>query len=407
MKLRVTPARMLGLSLLITGLSARPVPAQPPGEQLIDKVNAAYRAIQQYDATATLKMRQSDGRWTNSREGDFFLAFDRSANQLLMDMPDQLLVIDGKALYYKTPQIPNKHLVIPIDQDGLRIDWIIEQVPPLVMPMVQTDFAFLLADDPLAFISNDAAGEPVTLPPDEDDPQKRPRIQSAMQEGLMTLTINPETYLIDQVVVELDTAMMGAPAGMSMFYVLDVEVHSTGEPIDDDRFAFDTTGSKASPSMQHMMASGSNAAHPLTGQPTPALVLPDTAGAEYNIADEDAQVIVLDFWATWCPPCVAALPELQEVYDWAKTEGKPVAIYAVNQGETIEEVKQFWEDKGLTIPVLMDEEFVTAQPFMINGIPQTVIISNGKVQQVHVGYAPGIGERMKAEIEALIDSKAE
>ncbi len=50
----------------------------------------------------------------------------------------------------------------------------------------------------------------------------------------------------------------------------------------------------------------------------------------------------------------------------------------------------------------MDEAFASAQAFMVNGILQTVIISDGKVQHVHVGFAPGIGERMKAEIEALL-----
>ena len=64
---------------------------------------------------------------------------------------------------------------------------------------------------------------------------------------------------------------------------------------------------------------------------------------------------------------------------------------------------QFWQEKGLTIPVLMDENFIAAKPFHVTGIPQTVIIANGKVQHVHEGFGPGMGAQIKAEIEALLN----
>ena len=400
---------MLALCLGTFAWAAQPASAAPPGEQLIDKVAKAYQDLQQYDATAHLKMSQTQGRWTSSQEGDIYIVLDRPAKHLLIDAPDQLLVLDGQTLYYKNTRIPNKHLEIPVAPTSFTGTWILEQAPALAYPMVPTDFAFLLADDPIALISQDAAGEPATLPPDPDDPKKRPRIQSALQVGMMTLTIDPSTYLIDKVVVDLDAAAMGGPADMDMSYQLDIHLNATDQPIEGDRFTFDTTGSKASPSMQHMMASGSNAPHPLTGQPTPPLSLPDIDGNNHDIAtdDADAKVIVLDFWATWCPPCVAELPELQEVYDWAKDNNKPVAFYAVNQGETVDQVKQFWLDKKLSIPVLMDEKFTAAQSYQVNGIPQTVIIANGKVQTVHVGYRPGIGEQMQAEIQDLLDNADE
>ncbi len=410
--LRPTPLTS-ALSLLLIALFCLPTSAAPPGEQLIDKVIAAYRDIDQYDATMRLQIRETRDRWTHTRQTEFFLVFDRSVNHLFMDMPYQQVAVDGSHLRYKGQQFPGRHVEIPIGSDPFDVFRIVQQTlaPNYpIYPVIQPDLAFLLSDDPLVSLvlfSQNAAGKPVTLPPDENDPQNRPRIQVAVPQILATLTINPDTHLIDKAVFDFDTASMGSPVVTTMAYIMDFTIHSTGEPIAKDRFAFDTTGSIASPSMQHMMASGSNGPHPLTSQPTPELVLPDIDGNEYDIADEDAQVIVLDFWATWCPPCVAGLPELQAVYDWAQAEGKSVAIYAVNQGESVEEVKAFWAEKGLSIPVLMDEEFTTAQAFMVNGIPQTVIIANGKVQQVHVGFRPGIGEQMKAEIEALITAVIE
>ncbi len=393
----------LCLCLVTAGGLATAAAAAPPGEQLIDKVSQAYRDIDQYDATLHLTIAQTQGRWTNSQTGDIYIALDRAGNRLLIDSPDQFLVADGQKLFYRHAQIAGKHLELDA-VSPLTCEWIVQQAPLMAIPSAPTDFAFLLATDPLSFVSEGAAGAPATLPPDPDDPQKRPRIEAALQAGTMTLTIDPGTHLIDQAVINVDTTTMNVPSGTTMSYTFDIEVHSTSQPVADDRFVFDTTGSIASPSMQHMMASGTNAPHPLIGKDTPDLNLPDINGIDHDIAvdDPDAKVIVLDFWATWCPPCIAALPGLQEVYDWAQAEGKPVAIYAVNQGETVEVVKQFWEDMGLSIPVLMDENFTTSESYHVTGIPQTVIIANGKVQHVHEGYRSGLEDQIKAEIEALL-----
>ncbi|GAB4193255.1 MAG: hypothetical protein Kow00105_07380 [Phycisphaeraceae bacterium] len=378
--------------------------AQPPGDQLIDRVIAAYADLQQYDATLHLAMRYTQVRWTTSQEGDYFIAFDRPTGRIVIDTPEQLAVTKDGKFFYRTSQIPGRHLEIQAPTP-LTYEWIIQQAPDIAFPALPPDVAFLIGEDPLAFLNQGGQAAPVLLPPDPKDPKQRPRIRGTNQMGTMTLSIDPVTYLIEQVVVEVDPAVIGAPAELGMTYTFDITPHSTNQPIGEERFAFDTNGSLPSPDMQHMMASGSNAPHPLTGQPAPALKLPDIDGNEHDITsdDADAKVIVLDFWATWCPPCVAALPELQNVYDWVQSEGKPVAIYAVNQGETVEEVKAFWQEKGLSIPVLMDQHMAGAQAYHVQGIPQTVIIANGKVIEVHVGYAPGIGDQIKAEIEKALE----
>ncbi len=377
--------------------------AQPPGGQLIDKVRDAYAEIDHYDATLHLAMTQKLGRWTTTQAADYFVSVDRPGNRLLVDAPDQMIVSDGSMLYYRSKHLPGKHLEVDVTAP-LTCEWVLEQVPDMVYPAFPTDIAFMLAEDPLGFVSQGAAGSPATLPPDPDDPQKRPRIESALQMGKLILTINPKTFLIDQAMIEVDTVQLNLAFGTEMSYTFDIDVQNTEEALDNDRFVFDTTNSKASPSMQHMMASGSNAPHPLIDQPMPELKLPDIDGNDHDLAvdDQDAKVIVLDFWATWCGPCVAALPGLQEVYDWAQAEGEPVAIYAVNQGESVEDVKQFWAKNNLTIPVLMDENFTAAQAYQVSGIPQTVIIAGGRVRHVHVRYAPGMEDQLKAEIEALL-----
>jgi len=391
------------VAMTVIGMVGADTSAQPPGEQLIDKVMRAYQQTDHYDATLTMTLKTTLGRWTNTQSAEIYVALDRPGNRLMIDLPDQMLVVDGKTLFYRADQFPGKHLEIDA-VTPLTGEWVMEQAPGLIYPAVPTDIAFLLSVDPLLLVSQGAAGAPATVPADPDDPSKRPRIETALQAGRLALTVDPATFLIDRAVVDVDRVQMNLPRGSTMSYTFEIDVHDAVTPVADGRFVFDTTNSKPSKSLQQMMASGSNRPHPLVDQAAPGLKLPTIDGLDHDIAvdDQDAKVIVLDFWATWCGPCVRALPGLQEVYDWAQEEGKPVAIYAVNQGETAEVVKQFWEDHGLTIPVLMDEEFAAAGAYQVSGIPQTVIIADGVVRYVHVGYGKGMEEQIKAEIEGLL-----
>ena len=217
------------LGLVVLSLGWQAAFAQPPGEQLIDQVIQAYRDIQQYDATLHLAMRQTQGRWTSSQEGDFLVVLDRPGNRLLIDAPDQFLVTDGQKLYYRSTQLPGKHLELDVTAP-LTCEWIAQQVPTVAFPSVPTDFAFLLSDDPLAFVSQGAAGDPSTLPPDPEDPEQHPRIQSALQAGILTLTIDPKTYLIDKAVVDVDAIALGLMRGTTMTYTFDKSEATTNSP---------------------------------------------------------------------------------------------------------------------------------------------------------------------------------
>ncbi|HEX7010051.1 MAG TPA: TlpA disulfide reductase family protein, partial [Phycisphaeraceae bacterium] len=183
------------------------------------------------------------------------------------------------------------------------------------------------------------------------------------------------------------------------------------EPLDDALFAFDTQGSQAVNSLAALMSGGGGGgggrqAHPLENQPVPPIELPTLQGQPFRLADVKAGVVVLDFWATWCPPCREGLPHIQAIHDWAKREGLSVAVYAVNVGETEREVQAFWNEQGYTMPVLMDQQTKVAGAYGVQGIPQTVVIADGKVQHVHVGYNPAMENQLKSEIQSLLSQSA-
>ena len=125
-------------------------------------------------------------------------------------------------------------------------------------------------------------------------------------------------------------------------------------------------------------------------------------GTPFNLAEHKGKVVVLDFWATWCGPCVRALPELMEnMSDFSSTEA---ILVAVNQGESKKVISQFLKNKKLTdLTVAMDKNQNIGRDYQVQGIPKTVVIdTKGVVRHVHVGFSSGMGTRLKSEIQALL-----
>ena len=137
----------------------------------------------------------------------------------------------------------------------------------------------------------------------------------------------------------------------------------------------------------------------LVGKPAPDFSLETLDGQSVSLADLKGQVVVLDFWATWCGPCVRSLPELDQIYQQKTGEG--IKVYAINLKETQQQVQSFLQTRSLSVPVLLDTDGEVAQKFGIHAIPQTIVIGkDGTVRKVFIGASPGTPDQIRAEIDS-------
>lgn len=159
--------------------------------------------------------------------------------------------------------------------------------------------------------------------------------------------------------------------------------------------------------MQDQGGDDDGAAHAaLLGRPAPAMDLDLLDGGSMSLAShKDRNVVVLDFWATWCGPCVRGLPVVSKVAAEFKDQG--VVFYAVNQQEPAATVRKFLEKRDLALAVPMDKSGKAARAFHVTGIPQTVLIGkDGTVQVIHVGFDPSMEEKLREQIRTLVDGRS-
>jgi len=137
------------------------------------------------------------------------------------------------------------------------------------------------------------------------------------------------------------------------------------------------------------------------GQPlAPEFNLPGTNGQRYRLADYRGKPLILNFWATWCPACLAEMPSLQRAHAALARDGIPVI--AINVGEDAETVKELMQKTPLQFPLPLDENSAVAQRYPLKGLPTTFIIdAKGKIIFSALGEQTWDDPALLAQIRAL------
>ena len=133
----------------------------------------------------------------------------------------------------------------------------------------------------------------------------------------------------------------------------------------------------------------------------PDFTLKSKDGKNIRLSDLRGQVVLLNFWASWCGPCRQEMPVLDEIHNKYKSLG--FSVLGINLDAKSKKAIKYLKNTPVTFPVLYDPKGDVSSQYGVQAMPSTVIIDrDGNVRHLHEGYKTGYGDDYKKQIKSLL-----
>lgn len=119
------------------------------------------------------------------------------------------------------------------------------------------------------------------------------------------------------------------------------------------------------------------------GMPAPDFTLTDIAGKSWSLAGLKGKVVVINFWATWCPPCKSEMPSLSNFFN-KSMDKEDIVILTVLYNDSPDAARQYFETNGFQMPVLLDPSSRVAGDYGLTGVPETFVIDKKGILLQHI-----------------------
>lgn len=150
-----------------------------------------------------------------------------------------------------------------------------------------------------------------------------------------------------------------------------------------------------------VFAASSLASSGMEGQPAPDFALKSSTGENLRLSEYRGDVVMINFWATWCGPCRQEMPLLDEIHGRYRDAG--FTVIGVNLDGESDRARRMAEDLGVSFPLLFDEDKSVSKLYGIRAMPVTFLIDrDGTVRHVHQGYRPGFEDRYLEQVRQLV-----
>lgn len=133
----------------------------------------------------------------------------------------------------------------------------------------------------------------------------------------------------------------------------------------------------------------------------PDFTLKTLDGPALRLAEQRGQVVLVNFWASWCAPCKVEMPHLNRLADKYRDTG--VVLLAVNVDDDPKKAAAEARKLGINFPVLLDTAKIASKAYKLEAMPTTVLVDrDGRVRHVHQGYRAGYEQTYDEQLRALV-----